>query len=83
MKPKRITKLKATRRVALHAVVSQRIFDRCRDAVPTSWLDPLLIGSKKVVGEPPYKRKDIVALCEGIRDRILALANSDYQTPVG
>lgn len=58
-------------------VVSQRIFDKCRDAVPTSWLDPLLSGSKAVVGEPPYKPKDIVALCEGIRDRILALANKE------
>jgi hypothetical protein len=40
--------------------------------VPTSWLDPLLTGPEKVIGDKPDCRA-IEALLRGVQDRIRAL----------
>jgi len=38
---------------------------------PTNWLDPLLTGKDKVLGEPPYGCPDIEALLNAIKERIV------------
>lgn len=46
-------------------------FDRpAAEAVPTNWLDPLLTGPSKVIGDPPYNGKDIEALLDAIREHM-------------
>ena len=54
---------------ALHKALAMR----CAKEVPTSWLDPLLTGTTKVVGEPPYGCPDIERLLNAIRKRIEAV----------
>ena len=39
------------------------------DAIPTTWLDPLLTGPKAVIGMPPYGCPDIERLLNAIRER--------------
>ncbi len=45
------------------------------DAIPTNWLDSLLTGPKKVVGEvgEHYSARDIERVLQGVRARITAL----------
>jgi hypothetical protein len=40
------------------------------DLVPTNWLDPLLTGKDRVIGEPPYNCQDIENLLRAIKERI-------------
>ncbi len=42
------------------------------DAIPTNWLDSLLSGPDKVVGDPVTNR-DIEKVLQGVRARIMAL----------
>ena len=46
-------------------------------AVPTSWLDPLLSGPSRVVGDPPYESgqsvQDIERLLRSVQARIRAI----------
>ncbi len=41
-------------------------------AVPTNWLDPLLTGPSRVIGNPPYGCRDIEMLLLAIRERVRA-----------
>jgi hypothetical protein len=45
---------------------------RLLDCVPDTWLDPLLTGPSKVIGEP-LTNNNIERVCRGIRDRIAAV----------
>jgi hypothetical protein len=45
---------------------------RAVEAVPTSWLDPMLTGPNAVIGNPPYGCPDIERLLNAIRQRITA-----------
>lgn len=38
--------------------------------VPTNWLDPLLTGKEKVIGEAPYNNLDIQNLLLAVKERI-------------
>lgn len=40
------------------------------NSVPTTWLDPLLTGKDKVVGNPPFECPDIERLLKAIRQRM-------------
>ena len=40
------------------------------DAIPKTWLDPLLTGPKKVLGPYPYEGADIERLLNAIRQRV-------------
>ena len=40
------------------------------DAIPTTWLDPLLTGPKNVLGHYPYDGQDIERLLNAIRQRV-------------
>ena len=40
------------------------------DEIPTTWLDPLLTGKRKVIGEPPYNCKDIEKLLFALKKQI-------------
>ena len=46
-------------------------------AVPTNWLDPLLSGPSRVVGDPPYESgqsvQDIERLLRSVQARIRAI----------
>jgi hypothetical protein len=46
------------------------------DCVPDNWLDPLLTGPSKVIGEL-LTNHDIERVCRGIKDRIAAVCASD------
>lgn len=46
------------------------------EAVPTTWLDPLLTGPAAVVGKPPYSCPDIEALFIALRKRLQEIANA-------
>lgn len=46
------------------------------EAVPTTWLDPLLTGPTAVVGKPPYYCPDIEALLNALRKRLQEIANA-------
>lgn len=50
--------------------VRNAVIDECAKCVPTSWLDSLLSGPKKV-GDLPARETE--ALLRGIQDRIRAL----------
>lgn len=39
------------------------------DAIPTSWLDPLLSGPEKIAA-PPYTCTDVERLLRAVRDRV-------------
>lgn len=54
-------------------MTDKEITERLADAIPSSWLDPLLTGKNKVIGEPPYDCPDIEHLLNGIRERIKAI----------
>jgi len=45
------------------------------EEIPTSWLDTLLTGKDKVIGEPPYNGIDIENLLNAIRNRIKSKIN--------
>jgi len=47
-----------------------RLIGAVKDAVPHTWLDPLLTGPKAVIGEHPFSCKDIENLLNAIRERI-------------
>jgi len=40
--------------------------------IPTNWLDPMLTGPQRVVGDPPYDCRDIERVLLAIRYRIEA-----------
>jgi hypothetical protein len=40
------------------------------DLVPTNWLDPLLTGKDRAIGQPPYNCRDIENLLRAIKKRI-------------
>jgi len=40
------------------------------ELIPTTWLDPLLTGKDKVIGEHPYNGKDIERLLSALKKRI-------------
>lgn len=40
------------------------------NAIPTSWLDPLLTGPHAVLGQPPYNCHDVERLLNALRDRM-------------
>jgi len=42
-------------------------------AIPTTWLDPILTGPDKVVGDPPYTCQDVENILRALRDRITDL----------
>jgi hypothetical protein len=53
----------------------RRALDEAAKAVPTNWLDPLLIGPDAVLPKDgAYNPRHIEALLRGVRDRICALA---------
>lgn len=54
------------------AGVRAAVIAECARCVPTNWLDPLLSGSDRVIGEKCDARQ-IEALLRGIQDRIRAL----------
>jgi hypothetical protein len=61
----------------LSSVVSEKKGVRAIDAVPMSWLDPLLTGPKAVIGNPPYGCPDIERLLNAIRDRLAAQSREE------
>jgi hypothetical protein len=44
--------------------------DQIISLIPDTWLDPLLTGKNKVIGEYPFNERDIEKLLKALRDRI-------------
>lgn len=44
--------------------------NKWEEILPTNWLDPMLTGDKKVIGEPPYTCSDIERLILAINKRL-------------
>lgn len=42
------------------------------DCIPHTWLDPLLSGDARVVGDPPYTGQDIERLMAAVKDRLIS-----------
>ena len=67
------------RECAIAAILAHAEAVREEDAiaVPTSWLDPLLSGPLRVVGDPPYESgqsvQDIERLLRSVQARIRAI----------
>lgn len=68
MKPRRL------RRFESHPVSTLRNKrdDAILNAVPTSWLDPLLTGPGAIIGRPPYDCRDIERVLNAVAARLRA-----------
>lgn len=53
--------------------------------IPTNWLDPMLTGPQRVIGDPPYDCRDIERVLLAVRYRIEAhlKANTTHQARAG
>lgn len=58
-------------------VRDNQLREAIRDAIPRSWLDPLLTGPKAVIGSPPYNCQDIERLLNAIRERVTSTVKGD------
>lgn len=64
-------------KAAAQDVRDNRLREAIRDAIPRSWLDPLLTGPKAVIGSPPYTCSDIERLLNAIRERVTSTVRED------
>lgn len=55
------TSIIQSQREALEAAVA---------SIPTTWLDPLLTGPDRVMGQPPYDGEDIENLLRAVKARV-------------
>jgi len=46
---------------------------KAADAVPHTWLDSMLTGPERVIGNPPYDCKDVQKILQAVRKRIIDL----------
>lgn len=49
---------------------------RVLDAIPTSWVDSLLIGPRGI-GQPPYDCRHIEKLLRGVRNAVIAAFDAE------
>ncbi len=49
------------------ARIAEEVKEEDAQAIPTSWLDPMLTGPEALLGRPPYGCPDIERLLNGIR----------------
>lgn len=59
--------MKKIKQTALHKLAVKH---SASELIPTTWLDPLLTGKDKVIGEHPYNGKDIERLLSALKKRI-------------
>lgn len=64
-------------KAAAKDVRDNRLRKALREAVPNSWLDPLLTGPKAVLGKPPYDCRDIERLLNAVRERVASTVTGD------
>ena len=50
--------------------------------IPTNWLDPILTGPQRVIGDPPYDCRDIERVLLAIRYRIEAHVKANEKVEV-
>lgn len=70
---KAAAKKRCFRRLSRHDRAA--IIEECAKLVPTSWLDPLLTGPRKVIIDSPCP--EIERLLRGVQDRIRGLATTN------
>ncbi len=59
--------------------VAEAMRERCADAIPKSWCDPLLTGPTAVLNEHSYNGNDIERFCAALRRRINSLSITDNE----
>jgi hypothetical protein len=52
---------------------AEQVREEAAKQIPTTWLDPLLSGPERIVGDPPYYGKDMERLLQALAQRIRAL----------